>query len=162
MPVLRHPHRTAVRSREHGRTARAVEQDRNRPLFPAGYPKANDGPAIGEKAVAQEFELINCGDRIDEPSGPGVEVARVADIDGGYQLGQRALPPSPSNGLPVIGQPPSGIEGHAEAAHLASGDQRLEAKLARHRVDMVGFPDEHPWIGWAIDDPKREPLSFIT
>src|SRR5207302_10965578 len=109
----------------------------NRPPFPAGNSKDNYGFANREKAVAQELELINCEKRIDRPPGPGIEVTCIADISCGNHLGERAPASSPRARLTIIGQPPSGIEGHAEAGHFASGDQRLEPELARYGIEVI-------------------------
>ena len=99
---------------------------------------------VRRESVAQEFELIDRGQRIRESARPWIEISRIADIGRGNHLRHRTPALPPRNDLAIVGQAPSGIEGHAEAGHLAAGHQGFKANLARHRVDVVGFFDEAP------------------
>ncbi|MNI44372.1 hypothetical protein D3C73_987450 [compost metagenome] len=70
-------------------------------------------------------------------AGDGIDIAGVGDQGRRRDLFQIARGAAPSSLHGVCRQPPSGIEGRAEAAHRQAPQQRLEPQRRGHDIDRI-------------------------
>ena len=83
----------------------------------------------------------------------GIVPDGIEDHRRGHELrpGQRTAPAG-GHGAAVVGQPPTCVERHAEGHRAMTGEDRLEAQLARDRVDGARMLEEPPGRYRAILD----------
>ena len=67
----------------------------------------------------------------------GVHIAGIQQVGGGKDFLKAPFPLAAWAGLPVPGQSPPGIEGHAEAMDFFAKHKRFKAHLGRNCVDNI-------------------------
>ena len=67
----------------------------------------------------------------------GIHIAGIEQVGGGKDFLKAPFPLAAWAGLPVPGQSPSGIEGHAEAMDFPAEHEGLKAHLGGDRVDCI-------------------------
>jgi len=92
------------------------------------------------------------------PARFGIDIAGISDESGMDELFETCPAAPRGRRQLVLGQPPAGIEGHAEAADFPAPDQRLEAHLRGDGIDGLRLLDQAN--GVAVFPDKNDARIF--